>query len=157
VVLDNAIDASSVVAYSSALQSYVTFCRSHDFPVDLTPDTLSFYIVFMCHHIKLSSIDAYPSEICNQLEPFYPHARSNHHHQLVTRTLCGCKKLHAVATICKRPLHRAELNSVRDWYMLFTDHDDLLFFVILLVGFHALMHLGELVWPDKKALHAGLP
>ena len=31
-------------------------------------------------------------------------------------------------------------------------HDDLLFFVILLVGFHALMRLGELVWPDKKDL-----
>ena len=31
-------------------------------------------------------------------------------------------------------------------------HDDLLFFVILLVGFHALMCLGELVWPDKKGL-----
>ena len=31
-------------------------------------------------------------------------------------------------------------------------HDDLLFFIILLVGFHALMHLGELVWPDKKDL-----
>ena len=31
-------------------------------------------------------------------------------------------------------------------------HDDLLFFVILLVGFHVLMRLGELVWPDKKDL-----
>ena len=31
-------------------------------------------------------------------------------------------------------------------------HDDLLFFVILLVGFQALMRLGELVWPDKKGL-----
>ena len=36
--------------------------------------------------------------------------------------------------------------------MLLNSHDDLLFFVILLVGFHELMHLGELVWPDKKDL-----
>jgi hypothetical protein len=33
-----------------------------------------------------------------------------------------------------------------------SSHDDLLFFVILLVGFHGLMRLGELVWPDKKSL-----
>lgn len=31
-------------------------------------------------------------------------------------------------------------------------HYDLLFFVLLLVRFHALMCLGELVWPNKKAL-----
>jgi hypothetical protein len=31
-------------------------------------------------------------------------------------------------------------------------HDDLLFYTVLLVGFHALMRLGELVWPDKKGL-----
>ena len=33
-----------------------------------------------------------------------------------------------------------------------SSHDDLLFFVILLVGFHALMQLGELVSPDLKTL-----
>ena len=69
-----------------------------------------------------------------------------------SRTLRGCKKLRAVATTRKRPLRRAELCSLRDQYMSSTDHDDLLFFVLLLVGFHALMRLGELVWPDRKAL-----
>ena len=152
VALGNAIDASSAASYSSALQSYVTFCRSHNFPIDPTPDTLSFFTVFMCHHIKPSSVDAYLSGICNQLEPFYPHARSNRRHQLVARTLRGCKKLRAVAITRKRPLRRAELSALRDQYMLTSNHDDLLFFTILLVGFHALMRLGELVWPDKKAL-----
>ena len=33
-----------------------------------------------------------------------------------------------------------------------SSHDDPLFFVILLVGFHALMRLGELVSPDSKTL-----
>ena len=33
-----------------------------------------------------------------------------------------------------------------------SSHNDLLFFVILLVGFHALMRLGELVSPDSKTL-----
>ena len=150
--LGNAIDASSAASYSSALQSYVTFCRSHNFPIDPTPDTLSFFTVFMCHHIKPSSVDAYLSGICNQLKPFYPHARSNRRHQLVARTLRGCKKLRAVAITRKRPLHRAELSILRDQYMSTSNHDDPLFFTILLVGFHALMRLGELVWPDKKAL-----
>ena len=36
--------------------------------------------------------------------------------------------------------------------MSLNSHDDLLFFVILLMGFHVLMVLGELVWPDKKDL-----
>lgn len=152
VALGNAIDSSTAAAYSSALQSYVTFCRAHDFPIDPTPDTLSFFTVYMCHHIKPSSVDAYLSGICNQLEPFYPHARLNRRHQLVARTLRGCKKLRAIATVRKRPLRRAELSALRDQYLSSDSHDDLLFFVILLVGFHALMRLGELVWPDKKAL-----
>ena len=33
-----------------------------------------------------------------------------------------------------------------------SSHDDLLFFSIILTGFHALMQLSELVWPDKKNL-----
>jgi hypothetical protein len=106
----------------------------HGFPIDPTPNTLSFYKVFMCHHIKPSSVNAYLSGICNQLEPFYPHAQPNHHHQPVAWTLRGCKKLHTVATTHKCPLHYAELCSLQDQYMLSSDHDDLLFFVTLLVG-----------------------
>jgi hypothetical protein len=117
-----------------------------------TPDTLSFFTVYMCNHISPRPVDAYLSGICNQLEPFYPHAQTNCCHHLVARTLHGCKKLCAVATIRKHPLRRTELSALQDKYMSSMDHDKLLFFVILLVGFHALMHLGELVWPDKKAL-----
>ena len=36
--------------------------------------------------------------------------------------------------------------------MSLNSHNDLLFFVILLMGFYMLMVLGELVWPDKKDL-----
>jgi hypothetical protein len=152
VALGNAIDASSAAAYSSALQSYISFCRSHGFSIDPTPDTLSFYTVYMCHHIKPESVNSYLSGICNQLEPYYPHARPNRRHQLVARTLRGCKKLRAVATTRKRPLMRSELSALQPRYMSSSSHDDLLFFVILVVGFHGLMRLGELVWPDKKSL-----
>jgi hypothetical protein len=152
VALGNAIDASSAATYSSTLQSYISFCRSHGFAIDPTPDTLSFYTVYMSHHIKPESVNSYLSGICNQLEPYYPEARSNRRHQLVARTLWGCKKLRAVATTRKRPLMRSELSALQPHYMSSSSHDDLLFFVILVVGFHGLMRLGELVWPDKKSL-----
>ena len=150
--LGSAIDASSATAYGSALNSYLFFCRSHDFPIDPTPDTLSFYTIYMAHHIKPSSVDSYLSGICNELELFHPDVRKNCHHHLVTRTLWGCKKLRAIPTTHKCPLSRTELAKLHTQYMLSNSHNDLLFFVILLVGFHALMCLGELVWPDKKDL-----
>jgi hypothetical protein len=34
--------------YGSALNSYLTFVRIHDFPVEPTADTLSFFTIFMC-------------------------------------------------------------------------------------------------------------
>ena len=106
----------------------------------------------MAHHIKPSSVDSYLSGICNELESFHPDVRKNRRHQLVTKTLRGCKKLRAVPTTRKRPLSRAELADLQPQYMSSSSHDDLLFFVILLVGFHALMRLGELVSPDSKTL-----
>ncbi|KAF7984093.1 hypothetical protein HWV62_17670 [Athelia sp. TMB] len=152
VALGSAIDRTTSITYSSALQSYLTFCRSHSFPINPTPDTLSFYTVYMSHHIKPSLVDSYLSGICNQLEPFYPDVREVHHHRLVTRTLRGCKKIRAVATIRKRPLRRAELAALAPIYTNSSTHNDLLFFAILLVGFFALMRLGELVWPDRVEL-----
>ena len=106
----------------------------------------------MAHHIKPSLVDSYLSGICNKLESFHPDVWKNHWHQLITKTLHGCKKLHTVPTTRKRPLSRAELADLQPQYMSSSRHDDLLFFVILLVGFHSLMWLGELVSPDSKTL-----
>ena len=49
----------------------------------------------------------------------------------------------------KQPLTHPELTELQDEYMSSNSHDNLLFFVILLVSFHALMCLGKLVWLDK--------
>ncbi|KAL1942047.1 hypothetical protein VTO73DRAFT_6577 [Trametes versicolor] len=46
IALGHALDKSTT--YSSALNSYLTFCKIHSFPVDPTPDTLSFFVTFMC-------------------------------------------------------------------------------------------------------------
>lgn len=154
IAIGSALDPSSISAYSSALNSYITFCRAHHFPIDPTPDTLSFYTVYMCNHIKPKSVDNYLSGIANQLEPFFPAARSHRHHLLVTRTLKGCKKLRPSSVSRKRPLTRTELASLHTQYLQppSTTHDNKLFFSLLLPGFHGLLRLGELVWPDNKSL-----
>jgi hypothetical protein len=72
IALGQAIDVSTFKSYSSALNSYLTFVRLHDLPVEPTPDTLSFYTVFMSHHIDPKSVSSYLSGICQQLEPHFP-------------------------------------------------------------------------------------
>ena len=91
--LGSTIDALSAAACGSAISSYVFFCCSHNFPIDSTPNTLSFYMVHMVHHIKPSSVSSYLSGICNELELFFPNVHKNHCHHLVTKTLQCYKKL----------------------------------------------------------------
>jgi hypothetical protein len=76
----------------------------HHFPIEPTIDTLTFFIVYMCAHIKPKSVEAYLSGICNQLEDIYPHVREVRHHCMVSKTLRGCKKLQAVGVTRKRAL-----------------------------------------------------
>ena len=54
-----ALHPNTTHAYLSHLNSYLMFCQLHHFPVNPTPDTLSFYVVFMAHHIQPCSIDNY--------------------------------------------------------------------------------------------------
>ena len=72
IALSHALDNSTLNTYSSHLQSYLTFCKLHNFPLEPTLDTLSFYVVFMAHHIKLNSVSQYLSGIISTLEPYFP-------------------------------------------------------------------------------------
>ena len=92
IALGQAIDKSTLNSYSSALNSYLTFIRIHNLPVEPTPDTLSFYTVYMCHHIKPDSVSSYLSGLCQQLEPYFPDVRPSRHSILVERTLKGCRR-----------------------------------------------------------------
>jgi hypothetical protein len=150
--LGQAIDTSTWKNYGSALNSYLTFVRIHNFPVEPTPDTLSFYIVFMCHHIRPKSVDSYLSGICQQLEPYFPSIRDIRKSMLCKRTLTGCKRLRGVPTIRKRALTIDDLHLVVRFYSSSTSHDDLLFVSQILTGFFALMRLGELTTPDDKSI-----
>ena len=150
--LGYSLNSSSFGAYTSALNSYLTFCNLHHLPVDPTPDTLSFYIVFLSSHINPKSVNSYLSGICRQLELFFPEIRRHHKSLLVSRTMAGCLRRFGTPTKRKSPFSRADLQHVLDSLPPTPSHDDLLFCAILLTGFHALMRLGELVFPDKRAL-----
>jgi hypothetical protein len=150
--LGHAIDTSTWKNYGSALNSYLTFVRIHNFPVEPTPDTLSFFTVFMCHHIKPDSVDTYLSGICHQLEPYFPSVRNIRTSVLCKRTLAGCKRMRGVPTTRKRALTMDDLNQVVLHYSKSHSHDDLLFTSQILTGFFALLRLGELTVPDDKSL-----
>ena len=152
IALGQAIDISTWKNYGSALNSYLTFVRLHNFPVEPTADTLSFFTVFMCHHIKPDSVDTYLSGICHQLEPYFPSVREIRKSMLCKRTLTGCKRLRGTPTKRKRALTLMDLQTIINHYTNSSSHDDLLFLSQLLTGFFALMRLGELTVSDDKSL-----
>ena len=152
IALGQAIDTSTLKSYSSALNSYLAFVRLHDFPVEPTPDTLSFYTVFMCSFLKPESVNAYLSGLCQQLEPYFANVRAARLSPLVERTLKGCKRLKGVATKRKRALTFSDLKLVYDILRNSQLHDDRLFLAMLYTGFFALMRLGELSFPNDIEL-----
>ena len=153
IALRQAIDTSTLKNYSSALNSYLTFVCLHHLPVDSTPDTLSFFTVFMSHHINPKSVSAYLSGICQQLESYFPNVHASRHMPLVDRTLKGCLRLRGSAVTRKRALTFTDLQLVLSDLSSSNHHDDLLFKKsMLLTGFFALMRLGELTFPNNIKL-----
>ena len=152
IALGQAIDTSTLNSYSSALNSFLNFVCLHDLPVEPTPDTLSFFTVYMSHQIEPNSVSNYLSGICQQLEPYFPNVRTSHLSPLVDRTMKGCRRLQSSPTKRKRALTFDDLYKVVNALATSTVHDDLLFVAMLLTGFFALMQLGELAFPDEIRL-----
>ncbi|KAJ3504142.1 hypothetical protein NLJ89_g8093 [Agrocybe chaxingu] len=152
IALGHALDDSTLGNYGSALNSYLTFVKNHDFPVEPTPDTLSFFTVYTCHYLNPRSVSTYLSGIISQLEPFFPEARTARKSMLVRRTLQGCMRMNGKATVRKRALTVDDLHTVINHYQHSSQHDDLLFVAMLITGFFALLRLGELTFPDDSAL-----
>lgn len=139
-------------AYSSHLNSYLTFCKIHRFPILPTPDTLSFFIVFMSHYIRPRSVENYLSGIVSQLQPYFPDVRDVHNSDLVRRTLRGCLRRFARPVSRRQPLSREHLlHALTSCSRPFL-YDDLCWLAMLLCGFFGLLRLGELVWPDASDL-----
>jgi len=150
IALSHSIKSSSTLTYNSHLQSYLTFCKLHNWHIELTPETLSFYVVFMCHHINTWSVSMYLSGICNTLEPHFQDIWKAWLHPIMTWMLSGMMKMQGNISFN----HKCALTSA-DVELLFYhydtgQHDDTLFLTITLTGFHALLHLGEMTQPDLK-------
>ena len=142
--LSNAVDTSTLRCYGSPCNAYLSFVRLHDFPVEPTPDTLSFFVVYLSHYISPRSVGTSSSGIVNQLEPFYPTIREARCSRLVQYTLKGCMKLTACPVRRKRALTEQEIHYVRNHFATSPSHDDRLFLAMLSTGFLGLMRLGEL-------------
>ncbi|KAL7279056.1 hypothetical protein ACG7TL_006891 [Trametes sanguinea] len=154
IALGYALDKSTKLAYSSALNSYLAFVHIHHFPIEPSVDNLSFFVTYMSHQIEPRSVEAYLSGICSELEPWFPDVRAARRSSIVSRTLKGCKRLHSKPIQRKRALTSDDLISAVASVGHNPSHDDLLFIAILLTGFHALMRLGEFVWPDNRQLQS---
>ncbi len=148
--LGSAIDTSTLGPYNSALNSYITFCKLHDFPVKPTEDTLSYYVVYMSSHIKPNSVDTYLSGICNHLENFFPDVRTICNSILVSRTLKGCKRLKGSEVKRKLPLSRGDIHYAIHTLHSFSQYNNHLFLALLITGFNGLLRLVELSMPDAK-------
>ena len=121
IALGFSIDSSTSSTYTSALNSYITFCKLHNFPIEPTPETLSFFTVYMSHYIKPDSVDSYLrliSGICNQLEDHFPEVRKNGNSRLVSKTSAGCKRMRGTATKRKHCLSVHELAIVLRWLLV---------------------------------------
>src|SRR5258707_1565357 len=107
--LGTALEQSTAHTYTSAASSYITFCDLHHFPTEPTVERLCFYIVYMLHHIKPTSMKSYLSGICAELEPFYPDIHSIHSSKLINRTLARCTKLYGSPAKRKWALTKSDL------------------------------------------------
>ncbi|KAF8585603.1 hypothetical protein K439DRAFT_1615876 [Ramaria rubella] len=149
IALGHAIDLSTVQTYNSHLHSYLTFVKLHGFAVEPTIDILSFYIVYMSHHIKPQSVGSYLSGICNLLEPHFPNVHELRKHQLVVHTLNGMKKLRGAHPPARKwPISDSDLLCLLDHYAS-PSYDNLLFIMMLLTGFHALLRTAEFTQPES--------
>ena len=152
VALGLSISTSTSLAYTSALQSWIEFCRLHNFATEPTVESISFYIVFMSFHIKPQSVASYLSGICNQLEAYFPDVRASVSHPVVRKTLAGMRRLRGTE---QRRVDAISIDQVRDAVGSLgesTHHDDRLFLAIFLTAFFGLMRIGELCWPDRTEL-----
>lgn len=150
--LSNSINISTSNSYGSALNSWLAFISMHQFPIEPTPDSLSFFIIYMSHHIHPKSVKSYLSGLVQQLEPDYPSVRQVCANRLAVKVMKGCMKMRGQTIGRKLPLSIQDLRFIVNKFLPSKSHDDLLFAAILSTGFHGLLRLGELTFPDSSYL-----
>ena len=129
------------------------------FPPSSGPDrkepvlTLSFYVVFMVHHIKPCSIDNYLSGIVSQLEPHFPSVCAARNSDLVHRTM---------GAPCNTSLSLSALVSpFPGWILIMPSPSSHILWHTMTSASQAhhaplcifgLLWVGKLVWPDSPDL-----
>jgi len=136
--------------YNSHLNSYLNFCRLHHRAVEPTEDTLSFFVIWMSHHIEPCSINSYLPGIINRLDTHFSHVQEVQKLLLVCCTLKGCKQCLSKPVQHKQPLTLDDLALVVDALRPSQAYDNLLFLTLLITGFKTLQWLAELCWPNAK-------
>ena len=146
------LDWATHHSYSSALNSYLTFCQLHDLDIKPVQQTLALFITFQSTHINLKSVDMYLSSIANQLESHFPDVQAACKSPLISCALQGAKWHYSVPTSCKLPLTSTNILTIFNTHSPTLTHD-LLFTVQIATGMDCLMQLSELTLPDSVPLH----
>ena len=150
--LSNSVDLSTQQSYGLALNSWLAFVNLHEFPFEPTLETLSYFIVYMSHHINPQSVKCYLSDLVQQLEPNYPTIRDLRNSRHITKVMCSCLKMNTKAVSRKSTLSLDDVCLVCDRFKHSISHNDLLFVAMLSTGFHGLLRLGELTLPDSSSI-----
>src|SRR5260221_1837074 len=159
IYLSNCLDTSTKVSYQSGFNSYLAFCNLHNFDLEPSPETLSFFISYMAHQsgptrktISIQTITSYLSRIAHHLEPFYLIIHSIRKHPLVIKTLQGAEKTDGWSISCKLLIEDGHLCLLLTKLGTSNEYDNLLFLTICFTTYHGLMWLGELVVPDNPKM-----
>ena len=107
----NYLDKSTRATYQSGFNSYLSFCERHSLDSDPTPETLSFFIVYMAQQTGLSgrlisirTISSYLSGVTHFLESSYPKVHDSRKDLMVTQTIRGAEKIVGQPIIRKLPI-----------------------------------------------------
>ena len=149
------LDKSTLATYKSGLNSYLAFCERHNFDINPTPDTLSFFIAYMAcqtgpsrRPISIRTITSYLSGIAFYLEPSYPHVCDIRKLPIISQTICGMEKKVSQPVKQKLLIEDLHLCLLLKKLKKSDDLDDKLFLAICFTAYHVLMRIGELVVPD---------
>ena len=149
------LDKSTLATYKSGLNSYLVFCKRHNFDINPTLDTLSFFITYMAWQtgplgklISVRTITSYLSGIAFHLEPSYPHIRDIRKNPLILQAIRGVEKKVGQPIKRKLPIKDVHLQLLLHKLGNSTELDDHLFLAICVTAYHGLMQIRELVIPD---------
>lgn len=148
IAITNSLDLSTRRSYSSALNSWIAFVNMHNFPLEPTADSLSFFIVYMSHHIEPWSIKSYLSGIVKELEPDFPTIWEIRRSRLISQVLKGFLKLRSKPISRKEPLVIDDLFFLEQSFQRTQLHDNYIFATLLFTGFRGLLRLGDMTFPD---------